>query len=112
VASTIVHYQILSRCRGSRFLVRESSERDPPAPSLGQRIRAVAGMRRLSARTERAYTGWIRRFIACHSGRHPLELGKDELEAFLSDLAVRGGVSVSTLNLRISARITTQDGER
>ena len=103
MASPLVGYQPQSRLQGLQFRVRESPDRDPPAPSLAQKIRAVARMRRLKPRTEQAYAGWIRRFLAYHGGRHPLEPGKGELEDFLSDLAVRGKVSASTQNQAFSA---------
>lgn len=41
-----------------------------------------------SIRTEDAYIGWIKRFIFFHNKRHPLEMGKSEVEAFLTYLAV------------------------
>lgn len=54
-------------------------------------------------RTETAYTGWIRRFIRFHGVRHPAELGKGEVEAFLSALAVEREVSAATQNQALSA---------
>lgn len=44
---------------------------------------------RPGARTERAYVGWIRRFIRHHGLRHPRELGEPEVAAFLTHLAER-----------------------
>ena len=41
-----------------------------------------------SLRTERAYLGWIRRFILANGTRHPRELGATHVEAFLTGLAV------------------------
>lgn len=46
-------------------------------------------VRRLSPRTERAYVGWIRRFIRHHGMRHPAGLGEREVAAFLTHLAER-----------------------
>ena len=46
--------------------------------------------------TEEAYTGWIRRFIVFHGKWHPKEMGEQEVDAFLSHLAVNGKVSAST----------------
>lgn len=51
-----------------------------------------------SARTEQTYCDWVRRFVLFHGRRHPLKMGKDEIEVFLTDLAVRGKVSASTQN--------------
>jgi integron integrase len=41
---------------------------------------------------------WIRRFILFHDKRHPADMGKDEIAAFLNHLAVREQVSASTQN--------------
>jgi integron integrase len=49
-----------------------------------------------SIRTEEAYVDWIRRYILFHQKRHPAEMGKEELEAFLTHLAVHRHVAAST----------------
>lgn len=59
--------------------------------------------RHYSPRTCEAYLGWIRRFIAFYAGRHPRELGEDEVNAFLTDLAVRRNVAASTQNQALAA---------
>jgi integron integrase len=51
-----------------------------------------------STRTEQAYCDWVRRFVLFNGRRHPSGMGKKEIEAFLTDLAVRGKVSASTQN--------------
>ncbi|MGA8148619.1 MAG: phage integrase N-terminal SAM-like domain-containing protein [Gallionellaceae bacterium] len=56
-----------------------------------------------SLRTEQAYVGWIRRFILFHRKRHPQEMGAEEVTAFLSHLAVHGGVAEATQNQALSA---------
>jgi integron integrase len=56
-----------------------------------------------SRRTEEAYVGWIRRFVRFHGLRHPLELGEDEIVAFLTHLAADGGVGPSTQTQALSA---------
>lgn len=66
-------------------------------------MRAVARMRHLSIRTEQAYVQWIRRFILFHHKRHPREMGEAEIRAFISDLAVNGGVAASTQTVALSA---------
>lgn len=53
--------------------------------------------------TERAYVNWIRRYILFHRKRHPAEMGKPELEAFLSHLAVERRVAPSTQNQALQA---------
>lgn len=59
--------------------------------------------RHLSPRTERAYLGWILRFIRYHGTRHPAELGEAEIVAFLTHLAAELGVSRSTQMQALSA---------
>ena len=72
-------------------------------PRLLDRVRAAIRLRHLSRRTEKAYVGWIRRFILFHGKRHPNELGETEMAAFLSALATRNQVSSSTQNQALAA---------
>jgi integron integrase len=76
---------------------------EPNAPRLMQRVRAALRMGRYSQLTERAYVGWIRRYILFHRKRHPAQMGVNEVREFLSDLAVRGGVAASTQTQALSA---------
>lgn len=72
-------------------------------PKLLDRVHAVARVRHLSPGTERAYSGWIKRFILFHKKRHPKEMGTDEIRLFLSHLAVDGNVAASTQNVALCA---------
>ena len=72
-------------------------------PRLKRAFHAAARLRRLSRRTEASYRGWVRRFLAANGWRHPVELGAEEVTAFLSGLAVRGRVSASTQNQALAA---------
>ena len=74
-----------------------------PAPRLLDQVRAACRVRHYSLRTERAYIGWIRRFILANGKRHPRELGGAEVAAFLTGLATRGRVAASTQNQALSA---------
>lgn len=56
-----------------------------------------------SIRTEKTYLAWIRRFILFHGKRHPNEMGKAEVEAFLTHLAVDRHVAASTQNQALNA---------
>ncbi|HSC27906.1 MAG TPA: phage integrase N-terminal SAM-like domain-containing protein [Vicinamibacterales bacterium] len=71
-------------------------------PRLLDQVRAAIRVRRYSRRTEKAYVGWIRRFVVFHGKRHPRELGEREVTAFVSSLASRD-VSASTQNQALSA---------
>jgi integron integrase len=70
---------------------------------LLDRVRDACRVRHFSLRTEQAYAHWIVRYIFFHNKRHPLEMGASEINAFLTDLAVRGQVSASTQNQAFSA---------
>jgi len=80
---------------------------DAPAeewgPELARAFHGAVRVRHLALRTEKAYRGWIRRFLGWSDWRHPRTLGKQEVEAFLSDLATRGRVSSSTQNQALAA---------
>lgn len=56
-----------------------------------------------SLRTEQSYVYWVRFFIHFHGMRHPREMGKKEIEAFLTMLATERHVSISTHRQALSA---------
>ncbi len=60
-------------------------------------------LKHYSLATERVYVQWMRRFIFANGRRHPRELGADDVERFLSRLAVEGDVAASTQNQALSA---------
>ena len=70
---------------------------------LLDRVRHAVRVRQYSVSTEKVYIGWIRRYIFFHGKRHPAEMGKMEVEAFLSHLAINRSVSPSTQNQAIQA---------
>jgi integron integrase len=72
-------------------------------PRLLDRVRTAIRTKHYSIRTEHAYVDWIRRFILFHNKRHPSKMGKAEIEAFLSHLAVNRNVAPSTQNQALSA---------
>jgi len=57
-------------------------------PKLLDQVRNHCRVRHLALSTEKQYVQWIRRFILFHNKRHPLEMGKAEVSAFLMHLAV------------------------
>ena len=72
---------------------------DSPRPiNLLDRVRNKIRLKHYSLRTEQTYVDWIKRFILFHGKRHPSELGAEEVEAFLTHLAVAGQVAASTQN--------------
>ena len=56
-----------------------------------------------SRRTEQTYKEWIKRFILFHDKRHPKDMGPEEIQAFITHLAVEKNVSASTQNQALSA---------
>jgi integron integrase len=75
----------------------------PEKPRLLQLVRDAIRARHFSPRTEDAYLGWIRRYVLFHGKRHPLDLGDDDVAAFLTYLATARNVSASTQNQAASA---------
>ncbi len=68
-----------------------------PKLKLMDQVRQVLRYHHYSYRTEKTYCDWILRYIKFHgSKKHPVHMGKTEIEAFLSHLAVRGNVFAST----------------
>jgi integron integrase len=58
-----------------------------------------------SLSTERSYVYWVRWFVRFHQLRHPRDMGSAEVQAFLTWLANRRGVSVSTHKQALAALI-------
>jgi hypothetical protein len=83
--------------------VMSTDSQERRSPRLLDQVRELIRIRHYSIRTERAYVQWIRRFILFHDKRHPLELGADEVTAFLSHLAVKRNVAASTQNQALNA---------
>lgn len=72
-------------------------------PRLLDQVRNKIRLKHYSIRTEQAYVRWIKRFILFHNKKHPSNMGKPEIEAFLSYLAVKRRVSSSTQNQAFNA---------
>ncbi len=66
-------------------------------------MRDTLQARHYSVRTQKAYLLWVRRFIVFHGMRHPAEMGADEINAFVTSLAVKEAVSASTQTQALSA---------
>ena len=66
-------------------------------------VREKIRLKHYSYYTEKGYVSWIKRYIIFHNKRHPVELGKAEIEQFLTFLAVDKKVSPTTQNQAFSA---------
>jgi len=78
----------------------------PPAAPLRllDALRQQIRYRHYSMRTEDAYVHWVRLFVRFHGGhRHPLDMGRPEVEAFLAWLAAERGVAPRTHQQALSA---------
>lgn len=73
--------------------------------ALLERLIAEIRRRQYSIRTEQSYEAWICRFILFCNDQDPTELGADQIQAFLTDLAVRGQVAASTQNQALNALV-------
>ena len=65
-------------------------------------LRNKIRVKQYSYKTEQAYLDWSERFIRFHKLRHPKEMGKAEIEAYLTHLA-NTGVSANTQNQALAA---------
>ena len=66
-------------------------------------VRDKIRFKHYSYSTEKTYVGWIKQYIFFHDKKHPLEMGKIEIEKFLTYLAVERNVSPTTQNQAFSA---------
>lgn len=73
------------------------------SPKLLDQLRDQIRYRHYSIRTEDAYVLWAKRYIYYHDMRHPSEMGKPEIEKFLSYLANERNVAAATHDQALSA---------
>ncbi|MEN4053268.1 MULTISPECIES: integron integrase [Sulfurimonas] len=66
-------------------------------------VRDKIRFKHYSYSTERTYVHWIKQYILFHNKKHPVEMGKVELEAYLTKLATKDRVSPTTQNQAFSA---------
>jgi integron integrase len=84
-------------------MVQSHSTSQPQPPKLLEQVCEAIRARHYSLRTEATYLSWIKRFILFHGKRHPREMGGQEIQQFLSYLAVEGRVAASTQSQALSA---------
>jgi integron integrase len=65
-------------------------------------LRDKIRVKQYSYKTEQTYLDWTERFIRFHKLRHPKDMGKAEIEQFLTHLA-NSGISASTQNQALAA---------
>ncbi|MFQ5685678.1 MAG: site-specific integrase [Candidatus Scalindua sp.] len=77
-----------------------------PGPNLKlmDQVRQVLRYHHYAYRTEQTYCEWIEQYIKFHKcKKHPSEMGKTEIEVFLSHLAIDRNVSASTQRQALNA---------
>jgi len=73
-------------------------EPQSPKPKLLDQLRDRIRLKHYSRRTEDVYLDWAKRYILYHNKRHPQEMGKKEIEEFLTFLATERNVAAATQN--------------
>ena len=80
--------------------------RPDPGLKLMDQTRQVLRYHHYAYRTEQAYCEWIVRYIKFHRAKkHPKDMGKKEIDAFLSHLAVDRKVAAATQKQALNAII-------
>ena len=72
-------------------------------PGLFEVVRNKIRVKHYSIRTEIAYIYWIKSYLQFYSLQHPRQLNAEQIEAYLTHLAVNRKVSASTQNQALSA---------
>jgi hypothetical protein len=80
--------------------------RPNPDLKLMDQVREVLRYHHYAYRTEQTYCDWIVRYIRFFGAKqHPKDMGKKEIEAFLSHLAINCKVSANTQRQALNAII-------
>jgi integron integrase len=85
-------------------MIQPSSDMPNSNPKkLLDQYRDALRLKHYSSRTEETYVLRVREYILYHNKRHPLQMGVPEINQFLTYLATKKEVSVSTQNQALSA---------
>ena len=78
--------------------------RPDPQSRLMDQVRQIIRYHYYAYRTEKTYCDWIVRYIKFHGGeKHPPDMAKSKIEAFLSHLPTHENVAVSTQRQALNA---------
>lgn len=72
---------------------------------LFHRLSEAIHVRGMAIRTEKTYLHWVCRFILANDGRSPADMGAAEVSHFLTQLAVKRNVAISTQNVALNALV-------
>ncbi|VAX10493.1 Mobile element protein [hydrothermal vent metagenome] len=82
---------------------RVQSPYTPKPGKLLDQVREVLRYHHYAIRTESSYVRWIVQYIRFNGTRHPKEMGKAEIERFLSHLAINRNVAAATQSQALNA---------
>ena len=99
------HERAVRRDRAAPPTEPSRATETPKPPRLLDRVRTTIRVRHYSSLTEKAYVGWIKRFIFFFDKRHPNEMGEVQVSTYISHLATEKRVSASTQNQALCALI-------
>ena len=66
-------------------------------------VREKIRFKHYSYSTEKTYIHWIKQYIFFHNKKHPINMGKREIEEYLTSLAIKSKVAPTTQNQAFSA---------
>jgi integron integrase len=78
-------------------------ELDPKEPKVIREMRAELRLMHYALDTEKAYVGWIRRFMRHCDSEELRSFGESEIKEFLTELAVYGKVAAKTQDQALAA---------
>jgi len=88
------------------FMENKAKFQPDPNLKLMDQVKQVLRYHHYAYRTEQTYCDWITRYIRFFgSKKHPKDMGKKEIETFLSHLATQGNVAAATQRLALNAII-------
>ena len=77
----------------------------PKSSPFLEQVRQVILCKHYSIKTEHTYLRWIKNFIHFHNKRHPLDMGADEVGAYLNHLAIDRHVAPATQRTALNALV-------
>jgi integron integrase len=86
---------------GMQAILRQQNTKTEP--KLLDQVSGILRAKHYSLKTEQSYLNWIKRFILFHGKRHPKDMGEEQINQFLTHLAVKENVAASTQNQALCA---------
>lgn len=76
---------------------------NPNSTKFIHRLRLFIRTQNKSWSTEKTYIHWIKSYIYFHNKRHPMEMGKEEVNAFLNHLSISRNCSPATQAIALNS---------